>query len=213
MNKSTILILLLLALGRPAMSQLFTFGVQLGSNHSLYRLSEDNSIIQVTKGSLGFHSGFFFRRDFDNFYVGADLNYSSIIGGTLDDGYSSFDVRTGSVNLPLFFGKKFYPGIRIFVGGVPTVFIKHNDNELRSFLENSPSVLPSINGDQLFNEFILYIMAGAGFEFSKFFLEFRYEHPLDYFIKEDFSTGGTLTNIDNNHYIYQIIITLGYRFN
>ena len=213
MKKLLLIALFILGSGLSAMAQLFIYGAQCGLNYSHYSMSESNSTIQVTKGSVGFHSGFFFRNDFENFFVGADLNYSSTLGGTVDDKDNSFDIRSGSVNLPVLIGKKFYPGIRIFVGGVPTIYIKHNENELQSFLENSPYTGTQINGILERNDFIFYIMVGLGIEFSKFFIEFRYEHPLDYFIKEDFSTGGTISNIDNYHYISQVLFTVGYRFN
>lgn len=213
MKKSLLIGLLIFGLGLPGMSQLLTYGVQFGSNYSHYSLSEKNSTIQVTKGSMGFHSGFFFRYDFENFYMGADLNYSSTLGGTIDDTNSRFTIRSGSVNMPGMIGKKYYPGIRLYVGGIPTIYIKTNDNELRSYLESSPFTGSSINGIQERNDFIFFIMAGCGVEVSKFLFEIRYEHPLDFIIKEDFSTGGTVSNIDNYHYISQITFTVGYRFN
>lgn len=213
MKKSIFILLITLGSGVSAMAQLFIYGAQCGLNYSNYSLSESNSTIQVTKGSVGFHSGFFFRNDFENFFIGADLNYSSTLGGTIDDTNSSFDIRSGSVNLPAMIGKKFYPGIRIFVGGIPTIYIKTNENELRSFLENSPYTGTLINGVQERNDFIFFIMVGTGIEFSKFIIEVRYEHPLDYIFKEDFSTGGTISDIDNYHYISQVTFTVGYRFN
>lgn len=213
MRKLIIVTLIILSSGLSAMSQLFTYGVQCGLNYSHYSLSESNYLIQVKKGSIGFHSGFFVRNDFETFFIGADLNYSSTLGGTIDDTNSSFNIRSGSVNLPLLLGKKFYPGIRIFVGGSPNVYIKDNKNELQTFLENSPFAQPQINGILNHNEFVFNILVGAGIEISKFFIEFRYEHPLDYFIIEDFSTGGILSNIDNYHYLSQLVFTLGYQFN
>ncbi len=212
LKKYILVVLILLGSGQAARSQLFKYGIQCGGNYSIYELSEP-SFVQVTKGSIGFHSGLFVRRDFENFYIGADVNYTSTLGGTLDDGHSTFNLRTGSVNMPLMFGKKFYPGIRIFAGGMPSVFIKHNDIELQSYLEHSPEIAPAVDGVKLRNDFVFHIMAGAGYEFSKFFIEFRYEHPLDYFVLEDFSTGGTATNVDNRHALYQIVITAGYWFN
>jgi len=213
MKKSIIIMLIILGSVPSAMAQLYIYGAQCGLNYSNYSLSESNSTIQVTKGSVGFHSGFFFRYDFENFFMGVDLNYSSTLGGTIDDTNSSFNIRSGSVNLPGMIGKKFYPGIRLYVGGMPTIYIKTNDNELRSFLESSPFTGSQINGVQERNDFIFFILVGAGIEISKFYIDFRYEHPLDYIIKEDFSTGGTISNIDNYHYISQVVFTVGYRFN
>ena len=207
------IVLFCAGIAMPALSQLFTYGVQIGGNYSHYSLSEKNSMIQVTKGSVGFHSGLFVRYDFDNFFLGADLNYTSTLGGTITDNNSDFNIRSGSVNMPGMFGKKFYPGIRLFAGGIPTVYIKRNHNELQSFLENSPYTDPAANGVLDRNEFVFFILAGAGIEFSKFLVEFRYEHPLDFFFREDFSTGGVITNVDNYHYCSQIVMTLGYRFN
>ena len=191
------------------MSQLFKYGIQIGGNYSLYELSEP-AFVQVTNGSIGFHSGLFVRRDFENFFIGADVNYTSTLGGTLDDGYSTFNLRTGSVNMPLMFGKKFYPGFRIYAAGMPSIFIKHNDNELQSYLENSPHD-DVIGNDKLRNDFVFHIVAGAGYEFSKFFLDFRYEHPLDFFYLENYSTGDA--SINNRHALYQFVITAGYWFN
>ena len=213
MKKSLLLYMFILRSVVPAISQHYSYGVQIGSNYSIYSLSESSSTIQVTKGSIGFHSGLFFRNDFDSFYLGADLNYSSTLGGTIDDNSSTFKVRTGSVNLPLQIGKKFYPGIRVFFGGVPTIYIKTNHNEFRSYLKASPSTPPSINGDLFLNKFVFFLTAGAGYEFSKFFIDLRYEHPLDFFIREDYSSGGTVSGVDNYHYLSQIVITLGYHFN
>lgn len=213
MKKPLIIALILILFGQVAQSQLLTYGILIGPNYSHYSLSESQSAIEVTKGSIGFHSGLFIRRDFEIFFIGADISYSSYLGGTINDGTSSFDLRTGNVNMPILFGKKFYPGIKFFVGGMPSVFIKHNDNELQSFLENSPATQTSMNGSQHRNDFVFHMVAGAGYDFSKFFIEFRYEHPLDYFIMEDFSTGGASINIDNYHYLAQFVITVGYWFN
>ncbi|MEX2370194.1 MAG: outer membrane beta-barrel protein [Bacteroidales bacterium] len=212
MNKLFLIIIIILV-SIPASAQLFIYGVQCGANYSHYSMSEKDASFQVSSGSIGFHSGFFARYDFDSFFLGADLNYTSTLGGTVKDNHNSFDIRSGSVNMPGLVGKKFYPGIRIFVGGVPTVYIKHNENEFESFMQTSPDLQPGINGELARHEFIFYILAGAGFEFSKFIMEIRYEHPLDYFFREDYSTGGVVTNIDNYHYISSLVFTVGYRFN
>lgn len=211
MKKYILILLILTGTGQIAMSQLFKYGIQIGGNYSLYELSEP-AFVQVTNGSIGFHSGLFVRRDFENFFIGADVNYTSTLGGTLDDGHSTFNLRTGSVNMPLMFGKKFYPGIRIYAAGMPSIFIKHNDNELQSYLESSP-LYDAIGDVYLRNDFVFHIVAGAGYEFSKFFIDFRYEHPLDFFILENFSTGGAIANIDNRHALYQFVATVGYWFN
>lgn len=211
--RKLITILILISAGTCLDAQLFKYGVQCGGNYSIYSITESDYLIRVTRGSPGFHSGFFFRRDFENLYIGADLNYTSTIGGTVDDTHTAFDFRSGSVNMPMYFGKNFYPGIRLFVGGVPTVYIKHNETRLQAYLESSPEATPGINADLEFTRFILYIMVGTGVEINKFFIEARYEHPLDYIIKEDFSTGGTTTGIDNIHYVYGLVFTVGYRFN
>ena len=213
MKKAFFFSLFILCIGLPAAGQLYMYGVQCGSNYSNYLLLEKNSTIDVTQGSIGFHSGFFFRYDFESFYMGADINYSSTLGGTIDDTNSSFKIRTGSVNLPGMIGKRFYPGIRLYVGGMPTIYIKTNENELRSFLESSPYTVDQANGVLDRNDFIFFILAGFEIEVSKFIVGVRYEHPLDYFVREDFSTGGLISNIDNYHYISQITFTLGYRFN
>jgi hypothetical protein len=213
MKKPLIVVIILIMSGLSAHSQLITYGIQIGSNYSHYSLSESASAIEVTKGSIGFHSGLFFRRDFEIFFIGADIRYSSYLGGTITDGTNSFNLRTGNVNMPILFGKKFYPGIKIFAGGMPSVFIKHNDNELQSFLENSPATQSSMNGSQHRNDFVFHMVAGAGYDFSKFFIELRYEHPLDYFIMEDFTTGGSSSGIDNYHYLAQFMISVGYWFN
>ncbi len=213
MKKAFFFSLFILCIGLPAAGQLYMYGVQFGSNYSNYLLLEKNSTIDVTQGSIGFHSGFFFRYDFESFYMGADINYSSTLGGTIDDTNSSFKIRTGSVNLPGMIGKRFYPGIRLYVGGMPTIYIKTNENELRSFLESSPYTVDQANGVLDRNDFIFFILAGFEIEVSKFIVGVRYEHPLDYFVREDFSTGGLISNIDNYHYISQITFTLGYRFN
>ena len=212
MKKYVVIVLVFLSSAQTASSQLLKYGIQVGGNYSLYELSEP-SFVEVTKGSIGFHSGLFVRRDFESFYLGADVNYTSTLGGTLDDGHSTFNLRTGSVNMPIMFGKNFYPGIRIFVGGMPSIFIKHNDTELQGYLESSPEFEDGIVGEQIRNDFVFHIIVGAGYEFSKFFLEFRYEHPLDFFILENFSTGGVSTNINNRHALYQFVITAGYWFN
>ncbi|HSG68241.1 MAG TPA: outer membrane beta-barrel protein, partial [Bacteroidales bacterium] len=196
-----------------AYAQLLFFGAQCGINYSHYSLSEKNSMIEVEKGSIGFHSGFFARYDFENFYLGADLNYSSTIGGTVNDTETGFNVRSGSVNLAGMIGKKFYPGIRLYVGGIPTVYIKHNENEFESFLSKSPQYDPLSDGSIARNEFIFFITFGVDVELSKFFVGMRYEHPLDFFIKEDYSTGGINSGIDNVHYVSQVVFTVGYRFN
>lgn len=213
MKKSFFVALIIIGTGLSASAQLFTYGVQCGSNNSLYLLTEKNSTIEITKGSMGFHSGFFLRYDFESFYLGADINYSSTLGCTIDDTDSSFKIRTGSVNLPVMIGKKFYPGIRVFIGGMPNIYIKTNENELRSYLDSSPFTEPAINATLDRNDFIFFMTAGGEVEVSKFIFGIRYEHPLDYFVKEDFSTGGNISNIDNYHYTAQITFTIGYRFN
>ena len=213
MRKSLWIILLLILPAQVAKGQLLKFGIQAGPHYCHYSLSEKTSAIAVTRGALGFHSGLFIRRDFESFYLGADIGYSSYLGGTIEDGTGSFTLCTGLVTLPIYFGKNFYPGIRIFGGGMPSVFIKHNDTELQSFLENSPATQGTINGSLHRNDFVFHMVAGTSFEFFKFYLEVRYEHPLDYFILEDFSTGGTSTNIDNIHYLSMFSLTLGYWFN
>lgn len=199
----------------PAHAQLFKFGVHAGPQYCFYGVSEKppSSAIEVICGAPGGHSGAFIRRDFEAFYVGAELNYTAYLGGTIDDGNSTFRLETSSVNLPVYFGKNFYPGIRLFGGGMPAVFIKHNDTELQSYLENSEAMQSTVGGSQNRNDFVFHLVAGAGIEFYKFFLEIRYEHPLDYFIQEDYSTGGTATNIDNMHYLYQVSMSIGYWFN
>jgi len=213
MKRSFILIIFLLLGPQLVKAQLFKYGIQAGPHYSHYGISEKGSFIEASRGSIGFHSGFFIRKDFESFFIGADLTYSSYLGGTAEDGYSSFKLETGSVNMPMIFGKYFYPGIRIFGGGMPAFFIKHNDGEFESFLAASPATQSSVNGFLHRNDFIFHIVAGASMEIRKFYIELRYEHPLDYFIREDYSTGGTTTNIDNRHYIYQFVISLGYWFN
>jgi hypothetical protein len=213
MKKSILTGLFILVAGLPVMGQLFIYGTQCGSNYSHYNILESNSTISVIKGSVGFHSGFFFRYDFESLYIGADLNYSSTLGGTIDDTNNSFNIRSGSVNMPGMIGKKFYPGIRLYVGGMPTIYIKTNENELQTYLETSPFTGSQVNGMLQRNDFIFFILAGCEVEISKFFVGLRYEHPLDYFVKEDFSTGGVVSDIDNYHYISQITFTVGYRFN
>jgi hypothetical protein len=215
-NTPRIILLFSLALSfQVAHAQLFKFGVHAGPHYSFYGLSQKppSSAIEVISGAPGGHSGIFVRRDYNTFYAGAELNYSAYLGGTIDDGNSTFKLETGSVNMPIYFGKNFYPGIRVFGGGMPAVFIKHNDTELQSYLENSPAMQSTVGGSQNRNDFVFHMVAGAGFEFLKFFIEVRYEHPLDYFIQEDFSTGGTVTNIDNMHYLYQVSLSIGYWFN
>jgi len=213
MKKLLLLIFLFAGFGLSAMAQLFIFGAQCGSNYSRYILSEDNSAITALNGSLGFHSGFFCRYDFESFYLGSDLNYSSTLGGTIDDTNSSFKVRSGSVNLPAMIGKKFYPGIRLYVGGMPAIYIKTNENELLSYLETSPFMGSDINAIHSRNDFIFFMIGGFELEVSKFNFGMRYEHPLDYFIQENFSTGGDISSKDNYHYLAQITFTIGYRFN
>lgn len=202
-----------MGIGFHAMGQLFIYGVQVGANYSHYSLSENSSIIQVNEGSVGFHSGFFFRYDFESFYLGADINYSSTLGGTIDDSNSSFKVRTGSVNMPAMIGKRFYPGIRLYGGGMPSIYIKTNEDEFLSFLENSPYAGSQIGATLDRNDFIFFILAGFEIEISKFIVGLRYEHPLDYFVREDFSTGGDVSGINNYHYLSQITLTFAYRFN
>jgi hypothetical protein len=213
-NKSLILLILCLSI-QTAHAQLFKFGIHAGPHYCFYGLSEkpSSSAIEVNSGAIGGHSGVFARQDFESFFVGAELNYSSYLGGTIDDGNSTFRLETGSVNMPIYFGKNFYPGIRLYGGGMPAVFIKHNDTELQSYLENSPAMQSTVGGSQNRNDFVFHLVAGAGFEVFKLYFEFRYEHPLDYFIQEDFSTGGTVTNIDNMHYLYVVSMSIGYWFN
>jgi hypothetical protein len=213
MKKILLSLLFIIILTLPAAGQLFTYGVQVGANYSHYNLSEDNSILLVNKGSVGFHSGFFARYDFKSFYIGSDINYSSTLGGELDDNNSSFKVLSGSVNLPVMIGKRFYPGIRIYGGGMPTIYIKTNDSELLAYLENSPYAGSQIGASLERNDFIFFMIAGFEVELSKFIVGFRYEHPLDYFVTEDFSTGGAASGIYNDHYLSQVTFTLGYRFN
>lgn len=210
-----ILLFIFLFSFQAAYPQLFKFGVHAGPQYCFYGLSEKppSSAIEVISGAIGGHSGMFVRRDFNTFYAGTEVNYSAYLGGTIDDGTSTFRLETSSVNMPIYFGKNFYPGIRLFAGGMPAVFIKHNDTELQSFLEKSPAMQSSIGASQDRNDFVFHMLAGAGFEFFKFFIEVRYEHPLDYFIQEDYSTGGTATNIDNIHYLYQVSLSVGYWFN
>ena len=196
-----------------ASAQLFVFGAQTGSNYCRYELSEKSSAIDLVSGSVGFHSGLWCRYDFESFFIGADINYTSTIGGTITDGISDFTVRTGSVNLPLMAGKKYWPGIRLYVGAMPTVYIKTNEFELLSFFEESPLMGTAIGAGQLRNDFIFFIMGGFELELSKFILGLRYEHPLDYIYRENFSTGGDSSSRDNYHYVSQVTLTVGYRFN
>lgn len=213
MKRILILLPTLILSAQLARPQLLKYGVQCGLNYCYYTVTEKSSTIDVTAGSLGFHSGLFIRRDFESFYAGADLNYSSTLGGTVDDGNSSFNVRTGSVNMPVMIGKNFYPGIRLYGGGMPAVYIKHNDNEFRSYLAGGPNTADRENSSLFKNEFVFHMVVGGSVELWKFFIDFRYEHPLDYYIIEDFSTGGSITGIENRHHMYQWVITLGYWFN
>ena len=89
-KKRIVFVFLLVLLSQAALSQLFKFGIQMGPHYSSYALSEKNSAIEAVRGSIGFHSGFFVRKDFESFFIGADLTYSSYLGGTSDDGTGTF---------------------------------------------------------------------------------------------------------------------------
>lgn len=87
--KRSILIIIITLCSQAAFPQLFRYGIQAGPHYSHYGLSEKQSAIEATRGAIGFHSGFFVRRDFETFFIGADLTYSSYLGGTSTAGTST----------------------------------------------------------------------------------------------------------------------------
>jgi hypothetical protein len=172
-----------------AKAQLLAWGPQAAVVYSYLSLKGPETDLQTTGSSIGYQAGLFLRRDFKTFYLEADVLYTGNVGGTYVYNNNEMDVKASFVNVPILLGKKFFPGIRIFVGPVPYFNLGTNPEiNIHDFMQTSGT-----EGGQGMS---MNFQAGAGVDVSKLTLSIRYEACV---------AGGFYHHSDNNgNYTHRI---------
>jgi hypothetical protein len=149
-------------------AQPIAFGARVAIAYSYISLSGGKTPLETTGSSIGYQAGLFLRRDFKSFYIEANVLYTGNVGGTYVYESNEQKVTASFAGLPLLIGKKFYPGIRLFAGLVPTIPLSHTDFDIHEFMQ-ATSTMTGGEG------FMLDFLVGGGIEVSKITLTVQYE--------------------------------------
>ena len=205
MFKRVLLLLALISLfGFAAKSQQLSYGIKGGIAYSSYELSNGYVFYNTEGNAISYHAGVFIRRALGKYFLQADLNFASGMKANMDFRGNGLSFSKSSLNVPLLFGRNFYPGtIRVYAGISPGMYF--SKDEIASFLIDN-RLLPS--GQSGSSIGISYV-AGSGIDLlkSKFSIDVRYDRNFyGGFYYEDKNT-----DIRTYHRFSNVILGLAYK--
>ncbi len=173
-------------------------GPVISAAYSQIVFSGTSPAYDATGYSIGYQAGWFLRREYDSFFLQAEINYTGNLGGNWSFNEADDQVRLSTLGLPLFAGKMTRRGLFFCAGLVPyTILQLDTEQDLEDFT-------PGIATERTITEqtFGVHFLVGGGADLGRISLQVRYEGGL---------IGGFLEDqLDKSEVIHRIpVLSLG----
>ena len=163
------------------LSAQLSFGVKTGLGYTGMKTHVSNDQYQLShlskKNRFGFLVGGVARQDLGNYFVELSAEYMSKGSVEISNNANQVDTENFTyLNLPFVFGRRFFPGIRIYAGlGIEIPFYKDWGKDAFDFLDEIYYDQPQWDIDVLPN-----FLFGSSIEFSKVTLGITYYGSFSY---------------------------------